>query len=647
MGEATGQSQLADSSLQMAGEEAKTTLEVPQSMGWRIGGAIAKAIDGLLEGLGLDPANISAKSARKSRARTRARKSGTKGKWLKTGLSALNWLAKTGHWAANVCWHWSLKYAHHACKTLANKIAPLRSGSSQSSRTQNPIKFVAHYAVYGFLLGIFYLVSLGLVGRLFGPLRPWIDSAAKFIFFSLFVRLPLLLLTQALHTPWIALGLGVILMVWIVKTFRPGFWSALFIVVFLVAVWSFRGLWMPYLPAETSISPQSSRDAEKTPIVVSDTTQPTPNSISQRSSSANSPMELAQPNKGSQLVASGQVGDPEKAPMVAKKLSQHQTSNSRVSGLTPNSSLLTPNFTVFVPNSNSSGSSPNFVHPWQPSDEDQASFDAELSALSKPCEMMPFLLDTGANISEDMAPRVLGDLADPDKYTIFVGHDKKTIVSASPNPSGLTLAFQGGLSLGGLSGGLLGDAPKNGLEIYWVDVKAIHCNGISGVTDQNQALYQCSWVLPSPRKPITVRCAGAEDLKRLVSAIEFFIRAANDGHGAPISGLPYLNQGVILGGWNKVEVLWAGSPVAEAFGHATGLSNSTLKLGDHLWSLETNTARQSGRDAMEKGLQTLASGKHILFGVASEDWAKAQREEKNTATGDFDPLRRQMDLVVP
>jgi hypothetical protein len=229
-----------------------------------------------------------------------------------------------------------------------------------------------------------------------------------------------------------------------------------------------------------------------------------------------------------------------------------------------------------------------------------------------------------------------------------VGHDKKSIVSASPNPSGLTLAFQGGLSIGGISGGLLGDAPKNGLEFYWIDVKAIHCNGIGGVTDQNQMLNQSTWVLPSPRKPITVRAATAEDLKRLVLAMEYFIRAANGGHGAPISGLPYINQGVILGGWNEVKVLWAGSPAEKA----------GVVLGGRLWSLERDATRQSGRNAMEKALQTLAPGKHILFGVASADWDKAQgakiqkykMSNSNISVEvpvDFNPIRQQLELIVP
>jgi hypothetical protein len=94
---------------------------------------------------------------------------------------------------------------------------------------------------------------------------------------------------------------------------------------------------------------------------------------------------------------------------------------------------------------------------------------------------------------------------------------------------------------------------------------------------------------------------------------------------------------VILGGWNEVKVLWAGSPAEKA----------GVVLGGRLWSLERDTADQTGKDAMEKALQTLAPGKHILFGVASVDWDKAQREEKNTATGDFNPIRRQLDLVVP
>jgi hypothetical protein len=119
--------------------------------------------------------------------------------------------------------------------------------------------------------------------------------------------------------------------------------------------------------------------------------------------------------------------------------------------------------------------------------------------------------------------------------------------------------------------------------------------------------------------------------------MEFFIRVSNGGHDAPINSLPYPSQGVILGGDNKVEMLWAGNPADK-----TG-----VVLGDHLWSLDKNMDSQQGRGDLEKGLQTLAPGQHSLSVVNPKVWNKAEDEEKNTATGDFNPTRRQMELDVP
>ena len=320
-------------------------------------------------------------------------------------------LGKFLFWLIKAIGHHLTKGIHSLSKSLATMLMPLgRSGASGShggSRSHStgsglsPLRFLGHWALYGLITVFCYSFLLGTFGNFIPGIGPWVRGVVMALVHFL-VHLPLWVLGEAVHQPLILLALFAVLYGILFKIFRPNLWSGLFLAVVLLAAWWFRGWWMPYLPTANLLPTQSSGDAGKIPVVVSDTTQPTPNPIPPQS-----------------------CGTTKKATMVAKKLShihkvvapavsQPPTSNSHASGSTPNhalrlskgSSLITPNFSL---------------KPWSPSEEDQASFDAELSALSKPCEIMPFPVDPDAVINADMAPRVLGDLADPDKYTVYRG----------------------------------------------------------------------------------------------------------------------------------------------------------------------------------------------------------------------------------
>ena len=132
-------------------------------------------------------------------------------------------------------------------------------------------------------------------------------------------------------------------------------------------------------------------------------------------------------------------------------------------------------------------------------------------------------------ITLDMADRRLADMQDSEKYTVFWGHDRQRMQSASPNPSGLSLGFAGTF------GNLLGDNSK--CEFYWEDVKAIHCSQIDVASNAPKGFYQCTLLVSGLKRPLTFQ-SSADGIRHLVSAVEFKIRSTTGGKNAPIAGIP-------------------------------------------------------------------------------------------------------------
>jgi hypothetical protein len=219
----------------------------------------------------------------------------------------------------------------------------------------------------------------------------------------------------------------------------------------------------------------------------------------------------------------------------------------------------------------------------------------------------------------------------------MVGQDKKKILSATPNQSGLTLDLDGGLSLSGLSGGLLGDSPKKGLSIYWEDFQAIRCYEIASPSDHPQEIYRCGLVVSSLKMPLVFQCATAEACEHLVSSLEYWVRAAQKGQNAPISALPYLNQGVVLNNDCAWKIMWENSPVGQA----------GFPFGDRVWSVETNTKKQQSRKEFESALRALSPGKHSLYFVTPKEWSKAKQAVDSHNVESMNPKRQALELVVP
>ncbi len=275
------------------------------------------------------------------------------GKLPKNPLQAVGFLLWTIPWgilrilgkislkACQIIWNRALKYVHQACKAVANRFAPLKGSSSHSSHSgsrsgQDPLAFLAHYAVYWLLTLVFYSLLLSFIGYLIPPSRPWINIAVKYLG-HFFAQLPLWILWQILKNAWIAFALGVVLMIAIFKTYKPKPLEILLYAVLLIAVWWSKVLWMRFLPEEPSFS--IPRTATKTQTETNqneispprlqdtkndqglDNNKPQNSSVTMAqltvnpappSRPAGSSIEPAQPSHGPQLVASVQMQDTKK-----------------------------------------------------------------------------------------------------------------------------------------------------------------------------------------------------------------------------------------------------------------------------------------------------------------------------------------------
>ena len=261
---------------------------------------------------------------------------------------------------------------------------------------------------------------------------------------------------------------------------------------------------------------------------------------------------------------------------------------------------------------------------WTTADETQDYLDQELFPVSKDSVIKTHTFEPDTAMGSDMAYHLVMDLQSPDKYTVFCGRDKAAVKTITTGASQITLTMQIGL-LSPLTG-------SSTFNFYWADLKQLHCDVIeSGLAKK----FLCSLVLAESKKPLTIQCDSAVDLERLVSALEFYIRLS--GHNAaPLTGLPYLNQGLRLNKDGVVTTLWADSPIAKA----------GLVLGDVPWSVGTKTDHPQSKAVLEAGLQSLASGSNDLYYVTADGWKRARKASDPNDPDSFRPLRRKVSLTT-
>ncbi len=269
-------------------------------------------------------------------------------------------------------------------------------------------------------------------------------------------------------------------------------------------------------------------------------------------------------------------------------------------------------------------------HAWQASDETIETLEAEIASIPRPSTIKDYPVTPDGAINPDMAGRRTGDIQNPDKYSMKVGKDTQKILTLMPNMSSLVLTYQGDNPLGGLLGG------PNKMEFYWEEVRAIHTCQVDVIANPPHTLYQCSLLVSGLKVPFTLQCATKEDLAHLVSALEFWIRNAQGGKNAPVGGLPYLHQGVLLGEGDRVDGEWEESPVM----------SSGLISGDRLWGVDQITRTQSGTKELEDQLQNLNSGSHILFAINPSEWDKLAGSWNKRGVKPYNPKLEKLQLLV-
>jgi hypothetical protein len=135
-------------------------------------------------------------------------------------------------------------------------------------------------------------------------------------------------------------------------------------------------------------------------------------------------------------------------------------------------------------------------------------------------------------------------------------------------------------------------------------------------------------------QPLVVRCNTPNNLNHLVSAFEYFIKIAQ-GKYVPVTAMPYLNQGMVLGDENKITALWAGSPADQA----------GLTFKDHIWAV-SGSQPQTKAD-LEAALQALPSGKQTIEVVTGNDWQAARAKESREHNSKLEPKLTGIVLQVP
>jgi hypothetical protein len=291
-------------------------------------------------------------------------------------------------------------------------------------------------------------------------------------------------------------------------------------------------------------------------------------------------------------------------------------------------------------------------------DESLTSLEMEIAAIPRNSWIKGFQFTPDASVDTATAILHLSDLQDSAKYTLCLGHDKQKVLTAVPSSKNLTITFQSGL-FGGVSK----------MDFDWEEVREIHANEVESVKvestnvksekasgsrppveshglsvpnsspvgisqKQEIGIYQCSLVMSDSKRPLTVQCATAEDMEKLVSALEFWLKISGRS-GAPLGGLPYPTQGLRLNGDAIVTMLWADSPAGK----------SGINFGDLLWSIDQNEKVQQLKGDLEAGLKFLPPGEHYLYVVTPAEWKRVRDETGGNQIGSA-PVRKQIALVI-
>jgi ParB-like chromosome segregation protein Spo0J len=253
--------------------------------------------------------------------------------------------------------------------------------------------------------------------------------------------------------------------------------------------------------------------------------------------------------------------------------------------------------------------------------------EQEIAAVPKNAFIKAFAVYPDEGMPGDLAVSRIQGVTDPDKYTMKIGSGTQKIISINTTTTNLIINYKSTDPFGILDS-------SGPLNFFWEDVLYIHTDEIDVEDKTPYKIYQCSLVVSGSKYALTIQCASADDLKHLVSALEYFIRNSRLGHDTALAGMPYPSQGLrFAGSENIINLLWADS-LADKAG---------VKLGDRLWSVGKVSNEQQGKEIFEKSLQMMPV---TLFVVSPADWDNALVAKNTGMSHFFSPKMRKMVLAV-
>ncbi len=494
-----------------------------------------------------------------------------------------HWFEKFGEWVVKHIWHKFVKYEHRACKEIAKEAVPehytLHSGHKGSrgflkALTVLPLTLL-HWAVYGVCQFVLvWAVTMGLVSRFAPSLRPLFEWPFRFA------------ARQVLDLPSWA---------WAWATAPGNFWPALATAV--VVIWLGT---LAYKAEPTRMQILGACLAALLYFGHRWAYQPSP--WTQTTEAVSTPVPQTTPviDVVKQIVSTSKPKEkpkPTSAPVMAYQPS--------VSFAPPASSLQTL--------------------------YDPKLLEQEIAALPKNCIVKSFPVLTDEGMPGDLAVSRMQGVTDPDKYTMKIGSGTEKIVSINTTTTNLIINYKSTDPFSILDG-------TGPLNFFWEDVLYIHTDEIDVEGETPNKFYQLSLVVSGSKYALTIQCASVDDLKHLVSTMQYFIRNSRLGHDTALAGLPYPLQGLVLNNDCVVDKLWANSPmdagsdmepaqpnlVAPHSGSSQLGASQQVKagvtLGDHLWSIGKVTSERQSRNDLEKGLSTLPV---TFFSASPAEWEKA------------------------
>ncbi len=519
---------------------------------------------------------------------------------LRAGKSLEAYLKFLGHhaWlAARAIFKYLFKFIKFPLRAsiyLANKLAPQSHSGSHSghSRGGNSLsRLLAHWGLFLLMVPLAYGIFFGIVELVIGYFVPsWgdrFDAVSGVIWNIAFIQFPLYVVSQIPHSPKLALGLAVISLLVVKEVLNPGIGKLSIIGFLLVMAWFTRSLWEGYLPKAQAPSFSNWR-------TICGLEKP---ELKKQLEIRSEELGVANGNKNTQ------IGN------VKKETGISHSDKSNANQEIVHSPLHGGERTKGVESVHSASSSKP-AKPWSAEDVDYNCLVNEIYPVPEYCVIQSFNPGLDSRLDEDTAGSYLAALQDGEKYSMWFGNDKVKVTSALPSRTGLILHFK----LPGDEGWRVG--------FDWTELKTIHSDKLLVYSGkyQSQTIYQCGLVIPHLKKAITFECRSKRELGNLVSAMEYWAKGVLGGKAIPVSGLPYLHQGVLFVDKSVAAVLWTGSPV-----YKTG-----LKLGDVIWNVDKADGSQRETGELEKELKNLTPGKHVLFILPGGDENAPRKKLKMT-----------------